>query len=225
MSSFEDNEAFAQWLYSNYGVNQGNDELWQKYIKSTGVSNAVADEIINNVHYDIIAQIKKQLANGDFSHTECRIATFIINNVSKTLELSISEIARSAHTSPAAITRFVHAIGCKDIRHLRSKLTQPETHAFIRKVSEQGISKISFRAPPRYAAMLDSLCALVPLTDKGCQLFICLDEFDLGDVLGIPNTILLYLNRHLLFSEYRGETKFGFDSEKDIIKYLIDLID
>ena len=56
--------------------------------------------------------------------TEKRIAQFILDDVAAAAEMPIAELARLTDTSPASVTRFARALGCKDVRELKMKLAQ-----------------------------------------------------------------------------------------------------
>lgn len=71
---------------------------------------------------DIISCITDRFV--ELTATEKRIAQFILDDVQSAATLPIAEMARLAGTSQASITRFARAIGCKDVRELKVKLSQ-----------------------------------------------------------------------------------------------------
>ncbi|MEI6897377.1 MAG: MurR/RpiR family transcriptional regulator [Psychromonas sp.] len=74
------------------------------------------------MNIDILSQISERYSA--LRNAEKRVARFILEDLKKATQSSITQLASEASVSEATITRFAKAVGCENVRDLKMKLAQ-----------------------------------------------------------------------------------------------------
>jgi len=99
-----------------------------------------------------IEKIKQAIPT--LADAERRIASFIVTSPQKALHLNISELARQANTSPAAVVRFCRHVGAENIATLNFGLQKMCIKGGARNTCRISSSNRRHQVPVRSAILL-----------------------------------------------------------------------